>query len=34
MYNQTYEEYIRNILGYPNYSTNNNYPPTYENRCV
>ena len=23
MYNQSYEEYIRNILGYPNYSYNN-----------
>ena len=31
MYNQTYEEYIRSILGYPNYTANNNYQPQYQN---
>ena len=31
MYNESYEEYIRSILGYPNYSNNyNNYSNSYQ----
>lgn len=31
MYYQSYEEYIRNILGYPTYEANNQYSNTYNN---
>lgn len=29
MYNESYEEYIRSILGYPNYNSNNCYENNY-----